>query len=94
MGTFVFRAEVEESENGIWEAEIPALPGCAVWGYSREEALEAMQEVARAFVEIMLEDGERIPGDDAGRGAADGDAIISVVVTGAAAWCGMGVDIG
>lgn len=61
------------------------LSGCAVWGYTREEALEAMRDVAQAFVEIMLEDKERIPSEDDVGIASDGEAIISVVVAGVVA---------
>ena len=39
-------------------ADVPLFPGCNAWGCTREEAL---QEVAQAFVEIMLEDGDSLP---------------------------------
>ena len=81
METFVFRAEIEQDEDGIWEAEIPVLPACAVWGYTREEALDAMQDVAQVFVEVMLEGDEKIPVCDDVRLTSDLDSIISVVVT-------------
>ena len=31
--------ELEQDDDGRWGAEIPSLPGCAVWGYTRDEAL-------------------------------------------------------
>jgi len=41
--TYVFKVEVEQDDDGRWGAEIPTLPGgCAAWGYTREEALEAL----------------------------------------------------
>ena len=44
MKTYIFEIEIEqENEEGIWEAEIPILPGWAVWGHTREEALEALR---------------------------------------------------
>ena len=62
MKTYIFEIEIEqEEEDGIWEAEIPILPGCAVWGYTKEEALEALQEGAKAYLEVKLEHGDTLP---------------------------------
>lgn len=58
MKTYFFEIELEyDPEDGVWEAEIPVLPGCAVWGYSREEALEALREGAKAYLEVRQEFG-------------------------------------
>ena len=59
--TYSFRAEVEEEEDGRWSAWIDALPGCAAWGYSQEEALQALKDAAEAYVKDMVDAGERIP---------------------------------
>ena len=61
MKNYVFDVEIEQDTDGRWGAEIPLLPGCNAWGYTREEALESLQEVAQAFVETILEDGESFP---------------------------------
>ena len=62
MKTYIFEIEIEqENEEGIWEAEIPILPGCAVWGHTREEALEALREGAKAYLEVKLEHGDTLP---------------------------------
>ena len=61
--SYVFRVELQEEEDGRWSAWIEALPGCAVWGYTREEALEAIQDAAEAYVEDMMEAGDEIPTD-------------------------------
>ena len=61
MKTYIFKVEIEQEEDGRWSADIPALPGCAVWGYTREEALEALQEDAQAFLEVMLEHNDPLP---------------------------------
>ena len=61
MNTYVFEVEIEQDVDGRWGADVPLLPGCNAWGYTREEALEALQEVTQAFVEIMLEDGDPLP---------------------------------
>jgi predicted RNase H-like HicB family nuclease len=61
MKTYIFHAEVEQDEDGRWSAWIEALPGCAVWGYSKEEALTALQDAAQAYIEVLLEKGQTIP---------------------------------
>ena len=55
MKTYIFNVEVEQEEDGRWGAEIPALPGCATWGYTRAETLEALQEGTQAYLEVMVE---------------------------------------
>ena len=55
------KLELEEEEDGRWSAWIDALPGCAVWGYTREEAIEALKDAAQAYLEVMVEKGQRIP---------------------------------
>ncbi len=65
----VYQARVEKDQDGRWSAWIDELPGCAVWGYSREEALAALNEAAAAYIEDLVETGE-IP-------ASDGDMIIT-----------------
>ena len=61
MKTYIFKVEVEQDEDGRWGADIPVLPGCAAWGYSREEALEALQDTAQAFLEVMMEHNDPLP---------------------------------
>ena len=61
MKTYVFNVEMEQDEDGRWGAGIPALPGCATWGCTAEEALEALQEAAQAYLEDMVEAGDFSP---------------------------------
>ena len=64
MKSYLFRVELEkDDELDVWSAVIPALPGCAVDEESPEAALEAIQEMARMYVEVLLEDGSPIPLD-------------------------------
>ena len=63
MKTYVFRAEMVEEEDGRWSAGIPALPGCATWGQTREEALRNLRDAAEAYVRDMEKAGEEIPHD-------------------------------
>ena len=61
MKSYVFHAELEQEEDGRWSAWIAVLPGCATWGHSREEALEALKEAAQAYLEVLVEKGQYIP---------------------------------
>jgi predicted RNase H-like HicB family nuclease len=59
--TYIFRVEIEQEEDGRWSADIPTLPGCAAWAYTKEEALEAIQDTAQAYLEVLFEDGRPLP---------------------------------
>ena len=60
MTTYVLTAEIEQDEDGRWGAWIDALPGCAAWGHTREEALLALQDAADAYIEDMEETDEQV----------------------------------
>jgi predicted RNase H-like HicB family nuclease len=59
--SYVFPIELAEEDDGRWSAWIATLPGCAAWGYTKEEALKAIQDAAEAYVEDMIEAGEQLP---------------------------------
>lgn len=61
MKTFVFRVELEQGDDGRWSASVPTLPGCATWGYSKEEALSSLREAAQAYLEVLFEEGGSLP---------------------------------
>lgn len=61
MNTYVFEVEVEQEEDGRWSAVVPALKGCATWGYTKEEALKSIREATQAYIETLIEDGKRVP---------------------------------
>ena len=61
MKTYIFAVELEHEEDGRWSATVQSLPGCATWGYSREEALNALQEATQAYIQTLLEQGKPIP---------------------------------
>ena len=58
---YVFKAELQQEEDSRWSSWIEALPGCAAWGYSREEALRALKDAAEMYIEDMIEAGEELP---------------------------------
>ena len=59
----LFRVEVALDNDGRWHAWIACLPGCAVWGHSREDALEAVRHTAHAYLEALLAKGLRVSPD-------------------------------
>ena len=61
MTTYVFQVEIELEEDGRWSAVVPALKGCATWGYSKEEVLKSIREAAEAYIEVLIEEGRSIP---------------------------------
>lgn len=61
MKTYVFKAELEQDEDGRWGAGIPSLPGCAAWGYTEEEALDALRDAAELYLEDLIDSGEQVP---------------------------------
>ena len=56
-----YKAQVERDEDGRWSVWIDELPGCADWGYSETEALNALEDAARAYLEDMVDAGEEVP---------------------------------
>jgi len=51
---------IEKGENSFG-AYIPDLPGCAVVGETREEALQLMREAVDLHVSAMREKGDALP---------------------------------
>ena len=61
---YTFRSTVREQDDGRWSAWLDSIPACSTWGYTREEALAALQEAAELLVEHLIASGEEIPVDD------------------------------
>ncbi|MBI2821560.1 MAG: type II toxin-antitoxin system HicB family antitoxin [Acidobacteria bacterium] len=61
MKSYIFHATIQHEEDGRWSAWIDALPGCATWGYTKEEALEALHDAAELYIGDMLDAGEELP---------------------------------
>ena len=80
MKTYILDVEVEQDEDGRWSAEVPNFPGCAAWGYTREEALTMLQEGAQALIEVMLEDGSDLPEEVEARAVVSEASVVAVTI--------------
>ena len=58
---FVMYDPSESTEPDKYMAEIPALPGCRVWGDTPGDALDILQDVAAAIIETHIERGYELP---------------------------------
>ena len=56
-----WRAVIEQDEDGIFVAEVPALPGCISQGSTREEAKQNVNEAIQAYLESLKENGDPTP---------------------------------
>ena len=56
-----YRVLIEQDENGVYVAEVPALPGCISQGQTREEAVENVREAIAAYLESLEAHGDPIP---------------------------------
>ena len=61
MKSYVFQAELVEEEDGRWSAGVPALPGCATWGETREDALRNLHDAVEAYLRDVERAGAEIP---------------------------------
>ena len=68
MKSYVLDANLQQEEDGRWSAWIAALPGCAAWGYSKEEALGALTDAAATLYRRYDRRRKR----DSHRGCPDG----------------------
>jgi predicted RNase H-like HicB family nuclease len=55
--SYIFRVELVEEDDGRWSAGVSALPGCATWGHTREEALRNIRDAVEAYVRDMQKAG-------------------------------------
>ncbi len=56
-----FRVVIEPDEDGVFVAEVPALPGCVSQGQTRAEAVENAREAIAAYLESLQAHGEPVP---------------------------------
>jgi predicted RNase H-like HicB family nuclease len=60
MKTYNFQVVIEQDEDGMYVADVPALEGCHAQGMTFEEALGNIREVISMCVQEMIEDGRAI----------------------------------
>jgi predicted RNase H-like HicB family nuclease len=58
--------EINQQEDGLWRAEVPALKGCWVDASTLESALAQMPQVIAMVVDLYLEKGWSIPEEVSG----------------------------
>ena len=58
---FVIYDPSESTEPDKYMAEIPALPGCRVWGDTPEDTIDILQDVAAGIIETHIERGYDLP---------------------------------
>jgi predicted RNase H-like HicB family nuclease len=56
-----YRVLIEQDEDGMFVAEVPALPGCISQGLTRKEAVRNAQEAIAAYLESLKDHDEPIP---------------------------------
>jgi predicted RNase H-like HicB family nuclease len=59
--TLRFRVLIEQDEDGVFVAEVPALPGCISQGKTRSEVLDNIKEAMVGYLESLEAHGEPIP---------------------------------
>ena len=64
-----FQVRIEQNEDGVFVAEVPALPGCIAQGQTRGDALsnaeEAIEDHGLAQLINEVQDEECLTGEDA-----------------------------
>jgi len=56
-----YRVIIQQDEDGMLVAEVPALPGCMTQGATRVEALANIREAIEAYLESLKDHDEPIP---------------------------------
>lgn len=56
-----YRALIEQDEDGVFIAEVPALPGCISQGQTRSEAVENIKEAIALYLESLEAHGDPVP---------------------------------
>lgn len=59
--TYAFAVDFEQEEDGSWSVDIPVLGVCAAWGFTKEEALENLQDLTQGYFEVLVEYGDPLP---------------------------------
>ena len=81
MKTYSFKIVVEP-DGERWHAYCPALiqQGAATWGYTRREAIKAINEVVQMVVESLLDHGEALPAKTGDQVCVSDEPQVAVIV--------------
>lgn len=56
-----YRVEIEPDQDGVFIAEVPALPGCISEGQTRAEAVANIKEAIAGYLESLVAHNEPVP---------------------------------
>jgi len=56
-----YRVLIEQDEDGVYAAEVPALPGCISQGKTRSEAIDNIKEAIAGYLESLQAHDEPVP---------------------------------
>ena len=56
-----YRVLIEQDEDGVFVAEVPALPGCISQGKTRSELIDNIKEAIAGYLESLQTHGDPIP---------------------------------
>ena len=56
-----YRVLIEQDEDGVYVAEVPALPGCISQGKTRSEAIDNVKEAISGYLESLKAHDEPVP---------------------------------
>jgi antitoxin HicB len=64
-GEFTMKFTVVLTEDpeapGVFNASVPAIPGCLSWGHTRTEAYKNIMEALEGCLAVLREDGDPVP---------------------------------
>lgn len=56
-----YRVLIEQDEDGVYVAEVPALPGCISQGKTRNEVIDNIKEAIAGYLESLQAHDEPVP---------------------------------
>lgn len=61
-----YRVLIHRDEDGVFVAEVPALPGCVTQGPTRDEAAANAREAIALYIESLEAHGDAVPPSTSG----------------------------
>jgi predicted RNase H-like HicB family nuclease len=56
-----YRVQLDQDEDGVFVAEVPALPGCISQGKTRAKALANIKEAVAGYLKSLKKHNEPVP---------------------------------